>query len=135
MVATFIVLKKAFDVIDRDMVLYKLLLNNIDGKIYESIKTIYANKSACIRLNRKKSSWFSCKSGVKQGDKCAPTLFSVFVDDLVKEINALGLGINVGEEKLSMLLCADDIVLVAHNEQEMQTADELEDGHANRTTN
>ena len=27
----------------------------------------------------------------------------------------------MGEEKLSMLLYADDIVLVAHNEQEMQT--------------
>ena len=32
----------------------------------------------------------SCKSGVKQGDNCSPTLFSVFVDDLVKETNALG---------------------------------------------
>ena len=30
--ATFIDLKKAFDFIDRDMLLYKLLLNNIDGK-------------------------------------------------------------------------------------------------------
>ena len=54
--ATFIDLKKAFDFIDRNMLLYKLLLNNIDGKIYESIKTIYANTSACIRLNGKTSS-------------------------------------------------------------------------------
>ena len=126
--ATFIDLKKAFDFIDRDMLLYKLLLNNIDGKIYESIKTIYANTSACIKLNGKLSSWFSCKSGVKQGDNCSPTLFSIFIDDLVKEIKALGLGIKVGEEKLSMLLYADDIVLVAHNEQEMQTLlDKLHD--------
>ena len=51
-----------------------------------------------------------------------------FIDDLVKEINALGLGIKVGEEKLSMLLYADDIVLVAHNEQDMQTLlDKLHD--------
>ena len=30
---TFIDLKKASDFIDRDMLLYKLLLNNVDGKI------------------------------------------------------------------------------------------------------
>ena len=79
-------------------------------------------------MNGKTSSWFSCKSGVKQGDNCSPTLFSIFIDDLVKEINALGLGIKVGEEKLSLLLYADDIVLVAHNEQEMQTLlDKLHD--------
>ena len=48
--AIFIDLKKAFDFIDRDMLLYKLLLHNIDGKIYESIKSIYANTSACVRL-------------------------------------------------------------------------------------
>ena len=75
--ATFIDLKKAFDFIDRDMLLYKLFLNNIDGKIYESIKTIYANTSACIKLNGKTSSWFSCISGVKKGDNCSPILFSI----------------------------------------------------------
>ena len=32
--ATFIDLKKAFDFIDRDMLLYKLLLNDINGKKY-----------------------------------------------------------------------------------------------------
>ena len=51
--ATCIDLKKAFDFIDRDMSLYKLLLYKIDGKIYESIKSIYANTSACLRLNVK----------------------------------------------------------------------------------
>ena len=67
------------------------------------------------------TSWFNCNAGVKQGDTCALTLLSIFFDDLVKEINALGLGINAGYAKLSILLYADDIVLVAYNEQDMQT--------------
>ena len=65
---TFIDLKKAFDFIDRNMLLYKLLLNNVDGKIYHSIKSIYAETSACI--NNAKTDWFFCKSGIKQGDNC-----------------------------------------------------------------
>ena len=118
--ATFIDLKKAFDFVDRDMLLYKLLLYKIDGKMYESIKSIYTNTSACVTLNGKSTSWFSCKSGVKQGDNCSPTLFSIFIDDLVREINGLGLGINVGDDKVSLLLYADDIVMVAYNERDMQ---------------
>ena len=89
---TFIDLKKAFDFVDRDMLLYKLLLNNIDGKVYNSVKSIYAETSACIRINGTKTDWFFCKSGVKHGDNCSPTLFSIFIDDLVKELNNLGLG-------------------------------------------
>ena len=119
--ATFIDLKKAFDFVDRDMLLYKLLLYKLDGKMYETIKSIYANTSACVRLNNKTTSWFNCNSGVKQGDNCSPTLFSIFIDDLVREINELGLGINVGDAKISLLLYADDIVMVAYNGQDMQT--------------
>ena len=102
------------------MLLYKLLLYKIDGKMYESIKSIYANTSACVTINGKSTSWFSCKSSVKQGDNCSPTLFSIFIDDLVREINDLGLGINVGEDKVSLLLYTDDIVMVAYNERDMQ---------------
>ena len=61
------------------------------------------------------ASWFNCNAWVKQGDSCSPTLFSIFVHDLVKEINAIGSGINVGDAKLSILLYADGIVLVAYN--------------------
>ena len=103
------------------MLLSKLLLHKIDGKMYDSIKSLYVNMSACLRINDKMTSWFNCNAGVKQGDNCAPTLFSIFFDDIVKEINALGLGINAGDAKLLILLYADGIVLVAYNEQDMQT--------------
>ena len=36
--AAFIDLQKAFDFVDRNMLLYKLLLSNINGKMYDSIK-------------------------------------------------------------------------------------------------
>ena len=64
--------------------------------------------------------WFYCHSGVKQGDNGSPTLFSIFVDDLVREVNALGLGIAVDDIKISILLYADDILLVTYNESDMQ---------------
>ena len=111
--AAFIDLKKCFDFIDRDMMLYKLLLNNINGKLYNSIKSVYHSSESCVRLNGKVTSWFSCKTGVKQGDNLSPTLFSIFINDFVSDINNLNLGIDLNGRSLSTLLYADDIVLLA----------------------
>jgi hypothetical protein len=36
----FIDLRKAFDFADRDMLFYKLLLNGIDGKVYNTMKSM-----------------------------------------------------------------------------------------------
>ena len=49
--ATFLDLKKAFDFVDRDMVLYELILNGIDGKAYNFLKSIYAGSDSCIKVN------------------------------------------------------------------------------------
>lgn len=37
----FIDLRKCFDFIDREMMLCKLLVHDIDGKVYNSVKSIY----------------------------------------------------------------------------------------------
>ncbi len=116
----FIDLRKCFDFIDRDMMLYKLLRNNIDGKLYGSVKSIYQHSVSCVRINNKCTEWFDCKTGVKQGDNLSPTFFSIFVNDLVSEINDLDLGVTIGDSKLSMLLYADDIVFISLCEANLQ---------------
>ncbi|XP_053387326.1 uncharacterized protein LOC123542028 [Mercenaria mercenaria] len=49
----FIDLRKCFDFINREMMLYKLLLNGIDGKFHKSIRNIYQHSSPCVRINDK----------------------------------------------------------------------------------
>ena len=116
----FIDLKRCFDYVDRDMLLYKLLLHHIDGKFYNSIKSIYTSTVSAIRINNKLTDWFDCTTGVRQGCNLSPTLYSVFANDLVKEINDLDIGIQVGERKISLLAYADDICLVANSEDNLQ---------------
>ena len=86
-------LKKCFDFVDRELMLYKLLLYDIDGKLYNSVKNINQSAESCIRINGKLTNWLSCKTGVKQGDNLFPTLFSIFINDLVQDINNLSLGV------------------------------------------
>lgn len=118
--ATFIDLQKAFDFVNRDMLLYKLLANGIDGNMYNAIKAMYSDTSACMQLNKDRTDWFSVNSGVRQGDNLSPTLFALFINDLVGEIKDLGMGVDLGTERVSMLLYADDIILLADNENDMQ---------------
>jgi hypothetical protein len=58
--------------------------------------------------------------GVRQGDTLSPTLFGVFVNDLIDEIKSLQLGIPLDDAKVSTLFYADDIVVMAESETDLQ---------------
>jgi len=60
---------------------------------------------------------------VKQGDSISATLFALFINNLAEEIKESGLGLNIGEDSetiVSILMYADDIVLLAPCENDMQ---------------
>jgi hypothetical protein len=119
--AAFIDFQKAFDCIDRDFLLYKILDNGINGKMYWAIKSLYNGNQACIKINNYLTDWFDCTFGVRQGDTLSPTLFSLYINDLVNEINSLNKGIIINDLQVSVLLYADDVVIVAENEDNLQT--------------
>ncbi len=118
--ACFIDMQNAFDCVDRDLLFYKLLDMNIDENIYHCIKALYSKPIACVKINNYVTYWFD--SGVCQGDSLSPMLFGIFINDL--ELNELNLGIPVNKIVLSMLLFADDIVILRENHQDLQNMSE-----------
>ena len=98
----FVDLEKAFDWVDRTLLFYKLLMENIDGKTYKIIRKIYENTQSCLQLNNLITDWFAVNSGVRQGDNLSPTLFSFLINSLAKVINDLGKGICVGNDKVNI---------------------------------
>ena len=118
--AAFVDMQKAFDWVDRDLLFYKLLCNNVNGKIYRAIQSLYTNTISCVRLNAEFSPWFVSTAGVRQGDVLSPTLFALFANDLAIDIKNMHLGVPVANQDVSILLYADDIVILAENEQNLQ---------------
>ncbi len=116
----FIEMQKAFDWVHRDLLFYKLLQNNIDDHNCYAVKSLYSNPTACVKLNKIHTDWFETKRGVKQGDPLSLTLFCIFINDLITEINNLNIGISIGSRKLSILSFADDIVLIVDSEEKLQ---------------
>ena len=116
----FIDFKKAFDLVDRDALLYKLRNLGVTGNFYHTIKSLYTDAKSCIKINDRTTDWFDVTSGVRQGDSLSPTLFSLFLNDLAVEIKNLNDGIMIGALCLSILLYADDICLLAPTPEKLQ---------------
>jgi hypothetical protein len=114
--------EKAFDRIDHNILFNKMLKAGIKGKVYKSIKTIYGNSKCSVKVNDLLTEWFETTSGVRQGDTLSPTLFSIFVNDLIMEINSAKTGIDIGDKHVSILVYADDIALISKSENDLQKA-------------
>ena len=89
------------------------------GKYIILLKTYDDNKSS-ILLNGVSTDWFNVTSGVRQGDTLSPILFSLFINELAIGIKNLNLGIDIGGKQISILLYADDIVLMSDSEENLQ---------------
>ena len=88
------------------------LIIAINRKIYNNIKRLYQNTTSCIKLNSINTELFNVKNDVRQGDSLSPTLFNVYVNDLVSELNSLNMGIDINGRQICCLLYADVIYLL-----------------------
>jgi hypothetical protein len=64
--------------------------------------------------------WFNVDSGLKQGCMLSSIMFNIYINSLIDDISALNIGIDIDNEKLAILLYADDVVLLADNEKVLQ---------------
>ena len=61
-----------------------------------------------------------CWLWLKKGCTLLTLLFNLYVNDLVTRINSLNIGIDIGREKVAALLHADDLVVIAPTEHDLQ---------------
>ena len=127
----FIDFKQAFDTVCRDGLWGELLHYQIDGKCFKLIQNIYGNIKSNVEANGNMSTFFKCLSGLRQGENMSPFLFSIFLNDLkafLRAHNVNGITWNINYEdvsiylKILILLFADDTVLFAESDQELQYA-------------
>ena len=88
--------------------------------MYTAINSLYENYSCSVRVNGKFTEPFYISNGLKQGCIISPTLFKIYINDLVEDINSLGKGITTPDGQVSLLMFADDIVLMAADEADLQ---------------
>lgn len=121
--ACFIDLKKAFDSIWHEGLLFKLLEKNVNGKFYELIKNMYSKSECYVKLGTKRTKTFKYARGVRQGCILSPLLFNLYLNDLPNLLeNTLRADpiILPNGTKLTSLLYADDLVLISKSREGLQ---------------
>lgn len=120
----FIDFRKAFDSVNRDKLWKVLNKSGLNGKIVQALQSMYTVVKARVRAGADLTEEFLCPQGVKQGEVCSPVLFSLFINELTKDIIQNGKhGIQLAPEmiELFILLFADDVVLFSDSVIGLQT--------------
>ncbi|XP_072016310.1 uncharacterized protein [Amphiura filiformis] len=116
----FIDYKKAFDSVSHHMMLQSLLDMGFPRHIVALIQSLYSTQRAAVRVDGEITEWFKIKRGVRL---CiiSPALFNVYSEIIMrKAITEQHNGISIGGMKITDLRYADDVALLAENEDDLQ---------------
>ena len=88
--AFFLDIKKAYDTVWRNGLWCKLWDMGVRGKMWRIIKKMYEESRSMVLLEGEKSEVFNVEQGVAQGCSLSPILFSIYINDLLKEVYRAG---------------------------------------------
>jgi len=117
----FVDLKKAFDTVWHDALMFKISQKGISGNFLNVIRSMYSCNQSAIKINEKRSEYFQCNQGVRQGDGISPMLFNIFVDDLPRLFQKdICNPITLGGLTVGSLMYADDLVILSRSPEGIQ---------------
>ncbi len=74
--------RKAFDLIDHNIVLRKLENYGVPLVLLRWVSAFLKNRLQCVRMGKERSGWVELNGGVPQGTKLGPLLYIVMINDL-----------------------------------------------------
>lgn len=116
----FIDYEKAFDSIEWSAVVNAMEAARIDSRYISLLSNIYRKATMSVQVNDTKTDMIKIGKGVRQGDTISPKLFTLALEGVFKCLNWDHMGINVDGVQLNHLRYADDIVLIAKDDNELK---------------
>ena len=115
----FIDFSKAFDLINRNILFYKIMKSGWHGKVIETLRSLYQKTN--FRIKHQGLLSFSMRDimGVNQGGVASGLLFRKYMADLDMFLNT-EFGVCIGEMIIAHILWADDLILMSDTPEGLQ---------------
>jgi hypothetical protein len=126
----FLDITKAFPSIFQDGLWYKLRRIGIDGKMWRVLKDLYRVSECAVRVNGVADDFYRDEVGLREGCVLSPLLFSLYINEMAEEITRRGDGWMVGGRKISLLMFADDVAIVARSAAGLQRNLDIATGYS-----
>ena len=112
----FFYLEKAFDTVDRTILLYKLLSKyQIGGSFLKLLQEMYQNNQMYVKLSSGLTQPFLTTMGVKQGCVLSPLIFNLFINDLPDQFDDQCDPLILNGKKVQALMFADDVMIFSQS--------------------
>ena len=118
----FIDFKKAYDTVDRSLLLKRLRQIGINGVFYRTIVEMYKNTKYSLKLKDGCLEPINSNLGLRQGCPLSPMLFNLFIED-ISDVYANSTDTDpvlLQGKAINHFLYADDLVLVSESARGLQ---------------
>ncbi|KAK3511772.1 hypothetical protein QTP70_021807 [Hemibagrus guttatus] len=117
----FVDLEKAFDRVSRGILWEVLWEYGVRGPLLRAVRSLYNRSRSLVLIASCKSDLFPVHVGLRQGCPLSPVLFIVFMDRISRRSQGLE-RVQFGDHRISSLIFADDVVLLASSGLDLQHA-------------
>jgi hypothetical protein len=119
---------KAFDTVDHEILLQKLACIGTQQGIWEAVTNLYDSPREFVVAHGLKSREYAVNQGVRQGGVLSATLYKLFIHNLLDSLMGDQEGLTIGTVQIGSPTCADDVLLMANSEYNLQVMlDEVHD--------
>jgi exonuclease III len=109
----FLDLSRAFDLVSYDILWRKLKVIGLPGELVSIFQYWYGSQVNNVRWDGILSRPYGLQCGVRQGGLTSPTLFNLYMNELIDELSGIRVGCYIDGVSVNNISYADDMVLLS----------------------